>query len=115
MLSKYKHTFCIIYSKEANISLDRIIFHVDVNSAFLSWEATYRLHHLGGQMDLRKQISAVGGDMAMRHGIILAKSIPAKKYHIKTGETIVEARQKCPNLILVPPNYNFTNNVQKPS
>ena len=64
----------------------RTIFHVDVNSAFLSWEAVYRLHHLGGTVDLREQVSAVGGDMAMRHGIILAKSIPAKKYGIKRGK-----------------------------
>lgn len=78
-----------------------VIFHIDVNSAFLSWEAVYRLHHLGGKEDLRNMVSAVGGDMAMRHGIILAKSIPAKKYQIKTGETIVEARQKCPGLLLV--------------
>lgn len=85
----------------------RVIFHIDVNSAFLSWEAVYRLYHLGGRTDLRRQVSAVGGDMAMRHGIILAKSIPAKKYHIRTGETIVEARQKCPELILVPPNYGL--------
>lgn len=85
----------------------RIIFHIDVNSAFLSWEAVYRLHHLGCQEDLRRQVSAVGGDMAMRHGIILAKSIPAKRYRIKTGETILEARQKCPQLILVSPNYNL--------
>jgi DNA polymerase-4 len=85
----------------------RTIFHVDVNSAFLSWEAVYRLHHLGGIVDLREQVSAVGGDMAMRHGIILAKSIPAKKYGIKTGETILEARQKCSQLLLVPPNYNL--------
>ena len=70
----------------------KVIFHVDVNSAFLSWEAVYRLYHLGGQLDLRKVASAVGGDMAMRHGIILAKSIPAKKYHIQTGETILDAR-----------------------
>lgn len=85
----------------------RIIFHIDVNSAFLSWEAVYRLRHLGGSEDLRTQISAVGGDMAMRHGIILAKSMPAKKYGIKTGETIVEAKRKCPELILVPPNYGL--------
>lgn len=52
-------------------------------------------------------MAAVGGDMAMRHGIILAKSIPAKKYQIKTGETILEAREKCPQLILVPPNYSL--------
>lgn len=87
--------------------MDKVIFHVDVNSAYLSWEAVYRLRHLGGREDLRDQVSAVGGDMAMRHGIILAKSIPAKKYHIKTGETIVEARQKCPRLVLAPPNYDL--------
>ena len=45
--------------------------------------------------------------MALRHGIILAKSIPAKRYHIQTGETIVEALRKCPDLLLVPPNYNL--------
>ena len=50
----------------------RVIFHVDVNSAYLSWEAVYRLHHLGGHTDLREQVSAVGGDAALRHGIILA-------------------------------------------
>ncbi len=85
----------------------KVIFHIDVNSAFLSWEAVYRLYHLGGHTDLRGQVSAVGGDMAMRHGIILAKSIPAKRYCIRTGETILEARQKCPDLILVPPNYGL--------
>lgn len=87
--------------------MDRVIFHIDVNSAFLSWEAVYRLYHLGGKVDLRERVSAVGGDMAMRHGIILAKSIPAKKYKIQTGETILEAKRKCPNLLLVPPNYGL--------
>ena len=108
--------FDIIKEKEANINMSKIqkvIFHIDVNSAFLAWEATYRLHHLGGKTDLRKQVSVVGGDMAMRHGIILAKSIPAKKYRIKTGETIVEAKQKCPNLILVPPNYGLYEQCSK--
>ena len=90
-----------------------VIFHIDVNSAFLSWEAVYRLCHLGGTVDLREQVSAVGGDMAMRHGIILAKSIPAKKYHIHTGETILEAKQKCPELILVPPNYGLYEKCSK--
>lgn len=84
-----------------------VIFHIDVNSAFLSWEAVYRLYHLGGKVDLRKEVAAVGGDMAMRHGIILAKSIPAKQYRIQTGESIMEAFQKCPNLTLVPPNYGL--------
>ena len=97
------------------MSLERrnVIFHIDVNSAFLSWEAVYRLHHLGGKEDLREKVSAVGGDMAMRHGIILAKSIPAKKFHIKTGETILEAKQKCPELILVPPNYGLYEKCSK--
>ena len=40
-----------------------VIFHIDVNSAFLSWEAVYRLHHLGGKEGLREKGSAVGGDM----------------------------------------------------
>ena len=84
-----------------------IIFHIDVNSAFLSWEAVYRIAYKGGKQDLREIPSAVGGDMAMRHGIILAKSIPAKKYGIQTGETILEAQRKCPNLVLVPPNYSL--------
>ncbi len=87
--------------------METVIFHIDVNSAFLSWEAVYRITHLGGALDLREIPSAVGGDMAMRHGIILAKSIPAKKYGIKTGETIMEAQRKCPNLTLVPPNYGL--------
>lgn len=84
-----------------------VIFHVDVNSAFLSWEATYRLHHLGAKLDLREVPSAVGGDQEKRHGIILAKSIPAKKYKIQTGEPVIDARRKCPELIIVPPNYNL--------
>lgn len=87
--------------------MESVIFHVDVNSAFLSWEAVYRLCHLGGQTDLREEISAVGGDIAQRHGIILAKSIPAGQYHIHTGESIMEALQKCPHLKLVPPNYGL--------
>ena len=84
-----------------------IIFHIDVNSAFLSWEAVYRMAHRGEKQDLRETASAVGGDITLRHGIILAKSIPAKSYGIKTGETIPEARRKCPDLILVPPDYKL--------
>lgn len=87
--------------------MKNIIFHVDVNSAFLSWEAVYRLAHKGGTLDLREAPSAVGGDVTLRRGIILAKSIPAKEYGIKTGESIPEAKKKCPNLILVPPNYGL--------
>ena len=105
--------------------LENIIFHIDVNAAFLSWEAVYRLTHgvftetdrqmlagahtahRGGGMDLREIPSAVGGDVTKRHGIILAKSIPAKSYGIRTGETVLEARRKCPDLLLVPPNYDL--------
>ena len=90
-----------------NIRLKKIIFHIDVNSAFLSWEAVYRLAHKGGRQDLREIPSAVGGDVALRHGIILAKSIPAKKYGIQTGETIWEAKRKYPDLVLVPPQYQI--------
>lgn len=102
--------------KEADMDLKsgkKVIFHIDVNSAFLSWEAVYRLHHLGGSTDLREEISAVGGDTALRHGIILAKSVPAKRYQIRTGESIWEARQKCPELILVPPNYSLYEQCSK--
>ena len=87
--------------------MNKIMFHIDVNSAFLSWEAVYRLAHRGETRDLREIVSAVGGDVTMRHGIILAKSIPAKKYGVRTGETILEARGKCPGLTLVPANYEL--------
>lgn len=83
---------------------DRVIFHIDVNSAFLSWEAVYRLRCLGESLDLRDIPSAVGGEMAKRHGVILAKSTPAKKYNVRTGEPIVDALKKCPNLVIVEPN-----------
>lgn len=69
--------------------------------------ACYRLKHLNANVDLRDQVSAVGGDIAKRHGIILAKSIPSKQYNIKTGESIMEAKQKCPHIILVPPHYQL--------
>ncbi len=84
----------------------RVIFHIDVNSAYLSWEAAYRLQH-GAEIDLREIPSIVGGDQEKRHGIVLAKSIPAKKYNIITGETIYSALQKCPNLTVIPPNYEL--------
>ena len=62
-------------------SMKRVIFHIDVNSAYLSWEAVSRLA-AGDTVDLREIPSAVGGDVETRHGVILAKSIPAKKYGI---------------------------------
>ena len=85
--------------------MNRIIFHIDVNSAFLSWEATYRLRKLGDTEDLRLIPSAVGGSEESRHGIVLAKSEPAKHYGITTGEPLVDARRKCPILKTVPSNF----------
>lgn len=85
---------------------DRLVFHIDVNSAYLSWEAAYRLQH-GEKVDLREIPSVVGGDPKSRHGIVLAKSIPAKAYNIHTGESIFVAKQKCPNIVIVPPRYQL--------
>jgi len=84
----------------------RIIFHIDANSAFLSWEAAYRIQH-GEKIDLREIPSVVGGDEKKRHGIVLAKSIPAKKYGIKTGESLYSARNKCPSLTVVPARHGL--------
>ncbi|GAB6154418.1 DNA polymerase IV [Desulfosporosinus burensis] len=85
---------------------NRIIFHIDVNSAYLSWEAVHRIQH-GDPLDLRTVPSVVGGNPETRHGIVLTKSIPAKKYNIQTGETIYSAKAKCPELIIVSPNYGL--------
>jgi len=83
-----------------------VIFHVDVNSAFLSWEAAYRVDVLGESVDLREVPSVVGGDEEKRHGIVLAKSTPAKKYNIQTGEPLASARKKCPGIIIIKPNFD---------
>ena len=85
----------------------RFVFHVDVNSAFLSWSAVYRTCILGESEDLRRAPSIVGGDQEKRHGIVLAKSIPAKQFGIQTGEPLVSARRKCPDLIVIPPDYGL--------
>lgn len=86
--------------------MERIIFHIDVNSAYLSWSAA-RYLSLGGKLDYRTIPSVVGGDEERRHGIVLAKSIPAKNYGIMTGESLFSAREKCPNLTIIPPDYNL--------
>lgn len=83
----------------------RVIFHVDANSAFLSWTAAYRVKVLGETEDLRDVPSVVAGDKESRHSIILAKSTPAKKYGIQTGEPLFQALEKCPELRIVPPDY----------
>ncbi len=84
---------------------ERLIFHIDVNSAFLSWESVKRVSE--GKEDLRLIPSAVGGDPTKRTGIILAKSIPAKKYGVTTGEPVSLALRKCPGLVLVPPDFHL--------
>lgn len=85
----------------------RVIFHVDANSAFLSWTAAYRVKVLGEKEDLREVPSVVAGDKDSRHSIVLAKSTPAKKYHIDTGEPLFQAQQKCPELRVVEPDYGL--------
>lgn len=85
----------------------RVIFHVDANSAFLSWTAAYKVKVLGESVDIRDIPSVVAGDKASRHSIILAKSTPAKKYGIQTGEPLFQALEKCPNLTVVPPDYEL--------
>lgn len=85
--------------------MEKIIFHIDANSAFLSWTAAYRVKVLGETQDLREIPSAVAGSRENRQGVILAKSQPAKKFGVKTGEPIFQAQRKCPNLVIVPPDY----------
>ena len=86
--------------------MNNIIFHIDVNSAFLSWTAIKMLENQPDSVDIRTVASIIGGDQSKRHGIVLAKSVPAKKFGIQTGEPLVSAREKCPNLVCIPPNYN---------
>ena len=86
--------------------MKKIIMHIDVNNAFLSWTAILYLKN-GSNIDIRKTYAIIGGDEASRHGIVLAKSMPAKKRGVVTAETIYSAKKKCPNLKVYPPNYNF--------
>ena len=85
--------------------MPRLIFHVDVNSAYLSWEAARRVSL--GEEDIRLIPSAIGGDRDKRTGVILAKSIPAKKFGIKTGEPVAMALRKCPDLFLARPDFRL--------
>lgn len=75
----------------------RQILHVDVNNAFLSWTAIDRLE-AGETLDIRNIEAVIGGDESKRSGIVLAKSMKAKKKGVTTGETLYQARLKCPNL-----------------
>lgn len=83
-----------------------LIFHIDVNSAFLSWTALERLAQ-GDSVDLRTIPAIVGGDTSTRHGVVLAKSIPAKAFGITTGEPVVNALRKCPHLVMASPDHSM--------
>ena len=80
--------------------------HIDANSAYLSWTAANLLEE-GYPLDIRTVPAVIAGDPKNRHGIILTKSIPAKKAGIKTGTSLMEARQICPDLLVFPPNYDL--------
>lgn len=86
--------------------MGKIFFHIDVNSAFLSWTSVENLK-TGNGPDLRGIPAIIGGDSSTRHGIVLAKSIPAKKYRIQTAEPIASALRKCPSLVIAAPDHQM--------
>lgn len=85
--------------------MENIFFHIDVNSAFLSWTAVELLKESYG-LDIRTVPSVVAGDPKTRTGVVLAKSIPCKKYNIVTGEPLYSAMTKCPTLLVFPTNFD---------
>ena len=87
--------------------MSALIFHIDVNSAFLSWEAARRLRDDPDAQDLRTIDAVIGGSEETRHGVVLAKSPSAKRCGIMTGEPLSHARQKCPHLTVVPPDHEL--------
>lgn len=84
---------------------ERIIFHIDVNSAFLSWTAAKMVRD--GSPDIRLVPSVISGSPDKRTSVVLAKSIPAKKYGVKTGEPVSAALRKCPSLVTAPPDFKL--------
>lgn len=85
---------------------ERIILHIDVNNAFLSWTAVDMLKN-GHKVDIRNRYAIIGGDESQRRGIVLAKSTPCKRKGVKTAETIYQARRKCPYLEIYRPNHQL--------
>ena len=83
-----------------------VIFHIDVNSAYLSWSAVHMLSK-GYPTDLRTVDAAVGGDTSKRRGNTRSSVIPAKRYHVRTGEPVTDALKKCPHLLLIPPDHDL--------
>lgn len=88
------------------VAMNRIIMHIDVNNAFLSWTAIELLNN-GYKYDIRNSYAVIGGDPSKRSGIVLAKSTPAKKMGVVTGETLYSAKKKCPALRSYPSNYKY--------
>lgn len=86
--------------------MDRIIFHIDVNSAYLSWTSVHNLR-TGSGPDYRQIPAIIGGDRESRHGVVLAKSLPAKAYGIHTGEPVASALRKCPGLVIALPDHSM--------
>lgn len=90
----------------------RIIMHIDVNNAFLSWSAIDLLNN-GSKYDIRGSYAVIAGDPKARKGIVLAKSTPCKKLGIKTAMTLSEAKKLCPSLRVYPPNYSFYSKMSR--
>ena len=97
---------CYDRGRKGGGAMDRIILHCDLNSFYASVE-------LRSHPDLRDVPTAVCGDPTSRHGIILAKNEPAKKFGVQTAETIWQARKKCPGLVLLPPHHSLYRQVSK--
>lgn len=101
MLDIIKQMF---YNKYGEYIMEKQILHVDVNNAFLSWLAVHKLNNRE-KIDIRDQVSVIGGDETQRAGIVLAKSSKAKQFGIITGETLYSARNKCSNLKVYQGDY----------
>ena len=100
----FKTFVCVIINIGG--TMERIIMHIDVNNAFLSWTALLLLKE-GFETDIRNTLAVIGFEESKRHGIVLAKSTPIKKFGVKTAEPIFLARKKCPNLKVYKPNYKW--------
>ena len=87
-------------------NMNRYIMHIDVNNAFLSWTAVEFLKN-GAKEDIRLIPAVIGGDESSRHGVVLAKSNIAKQFGIKTGETIYQAKKKCPQIRIFPTKHDL--------
>lgn len=84
----------------------KIIMHIDINNAYLSWSAI-KLLEQGSKYDIRNSYAVIGGDPKKRSGVVLAKSTPAKKMGVLSGETLYQAKKKCPALRIYPPDYQY--------